>query len=173
MNWLQSRLHLFTQSQRIDIINHVTREKFESLPEQEQNDIKYLFTKISTDTSKESLDLVYDCLIRAALFDGIIKVFKVNQGENFKLVIEPEEGDNYTGYNIVARENKTGKILSEVLTGSDQAQQHLDFINLDLEAPNLYKVRIQLEDQSNPGDGISLLAVVYFAVLLNIDVTND
>lgn len=167
MNWLQSKLHLFTRSQRIDIMSHVSETAFKNLAEQEQNDIKYLFTKINSDTSKKSLDLVYDCLIRAILFDGIIKVFRVNEGENFDLVLELEDGDDYAPYDIVARDNETGAILAGPKPGNNNEEQILNFVDLDLPAGEFYKVRIQLED--DPGDGVSLLASVYFIVILNID----
>ncbi len=169
MNWLQSKLYLFTKSQRIDIISHVTFEKFEQLPEQEQADIKYLFTRINSDTSRKSLDLVYDCLIRAVLYDGIIKVFRVNQGENFDLVIELEEGDDYAPYDIVARENETNQLLAGPKAGTDASDQILNFVDLPLAAGEFYKVRIQLEEPNDPEDGVSLLASVYFIVILNVD----
>jgi len=169
MDWLQNKLNLFTRAQRIDILSHVTTEKFYSLSAQEQNDIKYLFTRINQDTSKKSLDIVYDCLIRTVLYDGVIKVFKVNQGENFQLIIEPEDGDDYAPYNIVARENETNEVLSSIVAGTNQQEQILPFVNLDLEAGEFYKVRVQLEEPSTPGDGVSLLASVYFIVILNVD----
>ena len=169
MNWLQSKLHLFTREQRIDIISHVRPAVFDSLPEEEQNDLRYLFTRITSDTSKKSLDLVYDCLMRSVLFDGIIKVFKVNQGENFKIVVEPEEGDNYAPYFITVRENDTDALLSIPKEGTNHANQTLEFENFPLEKGEFYKARIQLEESPASGDGVALLGTVYFIVLYNVD----
>lgn len=168
MIWLQSKLNLFTSAQRIDIISHLTPSVFNSLDEEEQSAIKYLFTWIGSETSKRSIALVYDCLMTAVLYKEPIRVFRVHQGENFTLVIEPEQGDNYTGYTLVGREHITNKLLASK-AGTAGTNQHLDFVDLDLEKKEFYKVRIQLEESSTPGDGVSLLGSVYFVVVLNID----
>jgi len=173
MNWLQASLRFFTSLQRQKLEGIVTEERFNNLPEETQNDIIYLFSRVTSETSRQSMDVLYDYLIRAVLFDGLVKVFRVNQGEDFDMIIEREPEDDYTGYIIVARENQTNKKLSEPKEGSIDEEQEISFVDLNLEAGEFYKVRVQLEEDDGTGDttgeGLSLLASIYFVVVLNID----
>lgn len=172
MNWLQTNLRFFTSLQRQNLVNTVTEERFYSLPLDAQNDIIYLFTRITAQTSRVSLDNIYDALVRAVLYDGLVKVFRVNEGEDFSLNIEKYPQDNYTGFMIVARENKTNQILSEIKEGTDDSIQSLKFTDLDLEAGEFFKVRVQLEipdGGGTAGDATTLLCSVYFIVGLDLD----
>lgn len=165
MDWLNINLRYFTPEQRVKLVTTVTEEKFNALTEDTKTNIKYLFSRIDKTTETSVLNNIYDCVTYAMFYGEPVRVYRVNQGENFTLVIEPKPEDDYTGFDIVARDNNTNTILAQI-PGSDEPEQPLAFINLDLEAGGFYKVRIQLEDS---GDGISLLDSIYLIVNLNID----
>jgi len=165
MDWLNINLRYFTPEQRVKLVTTVTEDKFNALNESTKTDIKYLFSRINSLTQRGVLNNIFDCITYAMFYGEPVRVYRVNEGEDFTLVIEPDPEDDYTGYDIVAIDNETNDILAQA-TGTSLYEQPLEFEDLPLEAGGFYKIRIQLEQASV---AISLLDSIYLIVNLKID----
>lgn len=171
MNWFYIKLKYFSSSDRVLLINTLTEEKFNCLEDHEKKDLIFLFSKINNTTTIESLHTITTWVTEIFTYNYPFCMFKVNQGEDFKIILELEE--TVSGYALTARENITGKLVSDLSTQLTTSKfQEVIFNDLDLEADQFYKIQFQLEELSNnepSGDGVTLLGTSYFIVLKNLN----
>lgn len=173
MQWLYSKLKYFDKDDSTFLYYTVTKEKVDALETSEEQSIKFLFSRINDSTTDVSLRAIIDCVSQAFIYDETLSVFRVNEGEDFGLLVKKDNtNDAYTPFVLVARENESGSILTQQLA-VDTDSQTLDFEDLDLTAGQTYKIRIQLEEDDGTGvtngDATSQLTTVFFVVLNDID----
>ena len=174
MNWLYTKLNLFTNEDQELLLSLVTTTRFQALSTTDQNEIEYLFSMLNastTETTKQNL-IVY---LKEVFLRGITPyVFNVSNGENFNITVDLNVGDDYTGSFLTIRENQTDTLLSDNnVAGTADVSQDIPVQNLNLTVPGLYKVRIQLETDDGgvaSGNATALLGTAYFIVELSLDV---
>lgn len=173
MRWLYTKLKYFDQEDAQFLVYTLTKDKVDALTTDQKQSVEFLFSRINGQTTENSLNAIIDCVSQAFIYDESLSVYRVNEGEDFDLIIKKDNvEDSYSSYILVAREHLTNKILAEK-TASDSETQPLSFTNLDLEAGQTYKIRIQLEEDagsgSTDGDAVSELTTAFFVVINNID----
>lgn len=171
MYWLYSKFPFFTNDQVLFLLQTVTREKFQELPDEDQSNLIFLFSRINSETDEQSLKNIVDCVAKSFLYNKKLDIFKVSEGENFRIHIETE--NDFSGYKLVARESATKQLLTDpTLEGNDDPIQTLIFEDLNLEEGRFYKIFFLLEESESgeaSGDAVNLLDTAFFIVLNNID----
>lgn len=172
LQWLYIKLQYFSGNQVLTLLDYL-KTGFKSLDEEQQKDIKFLFSTIKESTPDHILANIVEDITELFLYDKVVTVYRVNKGENFSIVVKQQDpNDNYLGFKLTAREDHTNKLVSDNIDGTDEEFQTITFTDLDLDENNTYLIRLQLEENINnepSGDAISLLSTLYFVVQKNID----
>ena len=173
MIWFFTKLQYFSNEQVIFLIYTLTRSNYEELSVEEQNNIKFLFSKINDTTSSSTLTEIVNEISNTIILEDPFVVYRVPEGGDFSIVIKKkDENDQYEPFILVAREHLTNKILAQQpATGAET--QLLEFEDLDLTQNRIYKIRIQLEKDTGAGDtngdAVAELTTLFFVVSNNID----
>jgi len=173
MIWFFTKLLYFSNAHAVFLIYTLTQSAFNLLSEEEQDNMKFLFSKIDENTSSDILKEIVDEVNKTINRGNPFVVYEVSEGSNFNIVIKKkDENDNYQPYILVARENQTNDILAQQVA-LDNEVQLLFFEDLDLTQDNIYKIRIQLEIDTGAGDttgdAVAELTTLFFVVSNNID----
>lgn len=173
MRWLYTKLKYFDQEDAQFLVYTVTKDKVDALTTTQRQSVEFLFSRINDETTQFSLNAIIDCVSQAFIYDENLSVYRVNEGEDFELLIKKDNiEDSYSPYLMIAREHETNTILAQKIA-SESETQPLPFVDLDLTAGQTYKIRIQLEQDngsgSTTGDAVSELTTVFFVVLNDID----
>jgi hypothetical protein len=175
MNWFYLSLKYFTQEQReylVSILTSITNT-YNQCPDEEQNMIMYLFSKLSGYTVEER-NTVYDFVLRRLLFNCFALLYEVNKGESFNVAITKDDNDDWTPYIITIRDDDTGLLLSSGIDNATNAGvQYILLDNYSLPSGKFHKLRISLElstDGVANGDVFTTIGHIYLLTSKDVDV---
>jgi hypothetical protein len=175
MNWFYLSLKYFTQEQReylVSILTSITNT-YNQCPDEEQNMIVYLFSKLSGYDTEER-DTVYDFVLRRLLFNCFALLYEVNKGESFNVAITKDDNDDWTPYIITVRDDDTGLLLSSGIDyATNEGAQYILLDNYSLSSGKFHKLRISLESITNGvanGDVFSTIGHIYLLTSKNVDI---
>lgn len=173
MIWFYTKLKHFTTEQQIFLIYTLNESVFQTLSDEEKNNMIYLFSKINSETTSFVLSQIVEAVNDRINQDEPFVVYKVNEGSDFTVIVKKEnETDVYTPNILVARNSATGTILAQQPAGSSETQL-LQFTDLNISENTIAKIDIRLEDDdgtgSTNGQGITELTSLFFVVSNNID----
>lgn len=173
MIWFFTKLQHFTSEQIVFLIGTLTSSAFNGLSQDEQNNLRFLFSKIDSTTSAQIKKDIVSKISDTIILGDTFVVYRVSEGEDFEIVIEKENtGDVYEPHVLVAREDSLGTILAEKAATNSNIQL-LPFEDLSLTGDKIYKIRVQLEENTGAGntnnEALAKLATFFFVVSKNID----
>lgn len=173
MIWFFTKLQYFSTDQAIFLIYTLTQSNFNKLDSGEQENYKYLFSKIDSTTSVGMLKEITDAVSKSIIRKIPLVVYDVNEGGNFSIIVKKQDtNDDYTAYILVARNSQTNTILAQKDAANTETQS-LNFDDLNLTENKIYKIRIQLEEDSGAGttnnEAVAELTTFFLVVANNID----
>lgn len=175
MNWFYSGIKHFSSERRRMLLVYFTEAEYQALPPDQQDALKYTFAHLGS-MDPDSLDMVYEYLLRAATNTSGTYLFLAKQGSGYLVELHKEPDTDWSGYGIVARNAEDNAPLSSLsYTGGSSEMEVLQMDGLPLQALGFYKVRITLEHleggQAN-GDVVGLLLSMYLFVSDNITISS-
>ena len=172
MNWFYNGIKNFSSDRRQMLLYYFTEAAYQALPAEEQSALKYTFAHLES-MEPDSLDMVYEYLLRAATDKPGTYLFFAKQGSQYLVELHKELGTDWSGHAIVARSAVDNGLLSSAdYTGSETLMEVVQLDSLPLPAPGFYKVRINLEHAQQgqtSGDVVGLLLTMYLLVTDNIN----
>lgn len=172
MNWFYIKLPYFSMTQRMELVASFTFSKFNTLTNQEQNNLKMLFSRINGNTSEDTLADITLFLQDIMWRDIPAVVYAINQGENLRLTVTKDENDNYTGYALVVRAQFDQTLLSSPANmGTDQETQSIDLIDVPLPL-GIHRININIEEVSGgqtTGDVVAVLLYGFLVIDREVD----
>lgn len=174
--WFLSKLKYFSNDQRIILLDSVTKEAYDALSSDQKKMFKYLFSFLDTATTQTSINSVYDYCREVFIEGKGPYIFVINQGEDGKIVETKQAGADYTGYNIIVREDSTDLAITanNIAGGTYGAQPSADltYTNFPLAKGGIYRLRVQLEHTNNgiaTGNAHLVIATAYVIVPMKAD----
>lgn len=139
--------------------------------------ITEMFLTLTSNSSAIKFEWLTNALRELAYYSSKPVLFRVNQGEDFSVAIELEEGRDFTGFALTIRKADDGTLLSPADTLGDsysnEPVQYAYINDLSLASDEFFKVHVLLEEtDSNDlanGNAVTLLTEAWLLVGANID----
>ncbi|KKM90018.1 hypothetical protein LCGC14_1242810 [marine sediment metagenome] len=170
--WATVRAY-FSVAQRARLAQYLTQVN------RKDDDTKIAVTKIfdfvDGSTTAAELLIVMDFIMEIN-FGQQPKIFFVNEGEDFCLQIDLEEGRDFTGYFLTLRDADGNLLSPDTIAGDSYANAPIQYItisDLSLAAGNFYRVNALLEHPAGgvaSGNAASLLTKIILLVEYDIDI---
>lgn len=174
MLWFYTKLKYFGEDDRTFLVITITEQVFNTLATADQNELKHLFSFIGPNTTQASLTSVVDYCKEVFLEGKGPFIFVINEGEDGEIseTKDPNTTSDYTGKQLVIREDATNTLIGQV-PGTADPTQVIPYVGFPLAKAGIYRLRVQLENRTNEGqangDGTLLLSTAYVIVPLKID----
>lgn len=139
--------------------------------------VSEILNRVDINTDAYDKAIVVDILKEVGYHRDTPAIFRVNEGEDFCLKIELEPDKSFEGFNLVARNAKTGALISDPdlmgQTYEDAPIQSVTITDLPFEEGGFYRVHVLLEHPdgggSASGNASTLLTEATLIVYEEID----
>jgi len=155
-----------------EILLMLIDDAVQEAPAEVRGTLAEMLKTIDANSPQVKKDWVEEILREIVYYDYIPPLFRVNQGEDFSIRIDLEQGRDFTGFNLTIRRADTSALLSPNDTAGQsytQAPTQYAYISdLSLSQDEVFKVHVLLEntdgnDLAN-GDVATLLTNAYLLV---------
>jgi hypothetical protein len=160
-----------------DLLMMLTSANFATASDRIKGYIAELFRRVDENTDDYDKQLVIEAVREIAFHGKEPAIFRVNEGEDFCLKVDLEPGRSFQGFNLVARDARTGLLLSDGsvmgMSYDEAPVQAVTIYDLPFAAGGFYRVHVLLEhpdtNQLASGDASTLLTDAILIVYQDID----